>query len=320
MNRVEGISVIIPVYNSEGSLALVLEQVSAALPALAADHEIILVDDASRDASLAVARDLANANPRVRVVALRRNFGQHNALLCGIRLARLPLIITMDDDLQHPATEIQRLLRTMETTGADVVYGAPRRERHSILRTIASRVTKLTLQRAMGAETAASISAFRLFRTDLREAFARYHSPLVNVDVLLTWGTTRFQVCQVRHLPRTIGTSNYTLGKLLTHTLNMVTGFSDWPLRAASMLGFALTLFGGILLVYVVGRYLLQGTTVAGFPFLASTIAIFSGAQMLAIGIIGEYLARIHLRSMGRPPFVVKEDTGAARGSHDAAS
>lgn len=318
MKRVEGISVVIPAFNSEESLALVVEQLEAVLPKVARRHEILLVDDCSRDGTLAVARRLAAANPRVRAVGLRRNFGQHNALLCGIRLARHGLSVTIDDDLQHPPAEIPRLLRTMEETGADVVYGAPRRERHSAWRTVASRVTKLTLQHAMGAETAGSISAFRLLRTDLRDAFGAYDSPLVNIDVLLTWGTSRFAVCRVKHLPRTLGTSNYTFGRLATHTLNMLTGFSTWPLRAASMLGFGLTLFGAALLAYVVGRYLLQGTTVAGFPFLASTISIFSGAQMLALGIIGEYLARMHLRSMGRPAFVVREDSASGKGD-DAA-
>src|SRR5439155_13146346 len=115
---------------------------------------------------------------------------------------------------------------------------------------------------------------------------------------------------KVRHDPRAAGVSNYTLGRLLLHALNMMTGFSTWPLRLASMAGFAFTLFGAGVLVYVVGRYLIQGTPVQGFPFLASIIAIFSGAQLFALGVIGEYLARMHLRGMERPTYAVRGIAG----------
>src|SRR5690606_34417864 len=124
-----------------------------------------------------------------------------------------------------------------------------------------------------------------------------YESPFVNIDVLLTWGTKRFAAVPVRHEPRTIGVSNYTLRKLITHALNMMTGFSTIPLQIASYIGFGPTLFGLAILVYVLGRYLIEGGSVPGFPFLASMIAIFSGAQLFVIGIFGEYLARMYQRT-----------------------
>jgi len=124
--------------------------------------------------------------------------------------------------------------------------------------------------------------------------------------VLLTWGTTRFAAWQVRHDPRTKGVSNYTMRKLIFHALNMITGFSALPLQVASLFGFALTLFGGVIFCYVIGRYLLQGSVVPGFPFLAAIIAIFSGAQLFALGILGEYLARIHFRTMERPTYSIR--------------
>jgi undecaprenyl-phosphate 4-deoxy-4-formamido-L-arabinose transferase len=215
----------------------------------------------------------------------------------------------MDDDLQHPPEELPKLMARLEE-GFDVVYGTPTAQRHGFLRDMASTISKLALQGAMGASTARSVSAFRVFRTDIRKAFATYEGPFVSIDVLLTWGTTRFSSVAVRHEPRIIGTSNYTFRKLLTHALNMMTGFSVWPLQAASIMGFFFTLFGALVLCYVVGRYLISGSSVAGFPFLASLIAIFSGAQMFALGIMGEYLARIHFRSMDRPPYAVREELG----------
>jgi undecaprenyl-phosphate 4-deoxy-4-formamido-L-arabinose transferase len=142
----------------------------------------------------------------------------------------------------------------------------------------------------------------------VREAFATYGSPYVSIDVLLTWGTTKFSAISLRHAPRARGESNYTALSLLRHALNMMTGFSTAPLRFANIVGLVFTVFGGLVLVYVVGRYLIQGSSVAGFPFLASIIAIFAGAQLFALGIIGEYLARMHGRLMERPTYVVQTD------------
>lgn len=193
--------------------------------------------------------------------------------------------------------------------GYDVVYGTPQKEAHGLLRNLASRVTKAVLQGSMGAETARSVSAFRAFRTWLREGFDNYRGTLVSIDVLLTWSTNRFTTVSVSDEKRTIGASNYTLRALFRHSMNMMTGFSILPLQLASFVGFAFTLFGIGVLVYVLGRYLVQGSSVQGFPLLASVIAIFSGAQLFALGIIGEYLARIHLRSMDRPSFTIDATT-----------
>jgi glycosyltransferase involved in cell wall biosynthesis len=240
-----------------------------------------------------------------------RNYGQHNALLAGIRQAECEVVITIDDDLQDPPEEIVKLLKKYDE-GFDVVYGKPEIEQHGPFRDFASQITKLALQGAIGAETARKVSAFRIFRTDIRRSFQNYMGPHVSIDVLLTWGATRFAAVPVRHDPRTIGQSNYTIQKLVRHAMNMMTGFSTLPLQFASIVGFAFTTFGLVILAYVVIRYVIQGTTAPGFPFLASIISIFAGAQLFALGIIGEYLARMHFRMMDRPPYVVdtQTDTG----------
>src|SRR5205807_2034684 len=146
-------------------------------------------------------------------------------------------IVTIDDDLQNPPEEIPKLLALL-SEGYDVVYGTPQNQQHGLLRDLASLITKMILQGAMGAATARKVSAFRAFRTRLRQAFADYRSPYVSIDVLLTWGTTRFGAVTVRHDAREIGRSNYTVGKLIIHALNMVTGFSVLPLQLAGLLGF----------------------------------------------------------------------------------
>lgn len=299
------LSVVVPVYRAAETLRPLYARLVAALEALMGDFEIIFVEDFGGDSSWEVISALAASDRRVRGIRMSRNYGQHNALLCGIRAARFELVVTLDDDLQNPPEEIGRLLAQLDG-GFDVVYGTPEREQHGFLRDQASRITKMALQSAMGAETARHVSAFRVFRTRIRDAFSSYRSPFVSIDVLLTWGTTRFSHLAVRHDVRQVGQSNYTLRKLIVHALNMMTGFSTLPLQFASLIGFAFTLFGFGILAYVLGGYVLRGNSVPGFAFLASIIAIFSGAQLFALGIIGEYLARMHFRSMERPVYVVQ--------------
>ncbi len=299
------LSVVIPVYNSADILPGLVARLEPVLRAVATRYELILVNDGSRDRSWDVVTRCAREHAWIRGLDLMRNYGQHNALLCGIREAQGELTLTIDDDLQHPPEEIPRLLAAL-TDDCDVVYATPEREQHGLWRNLASQITKLVLQNTMGAETARQVSAFRLFRTELRAAFANYQSQYVSVDVLLTWATSRFRAIRVRHDPRTAGPSNYTVRTLLTHALNMLTGFSTFPLRLASLVGFGFTLFGFGVLVYVLGRFTLSGSPVQGFTFLASVIALFSGAQLFALGILGEYLARMHFRMMDRPAYAVR--------------
>jgi undecaprenyl-phosphate 4-deoxy-4-formamido-L-arabinose transferase len=305
---VNSLSVVIPVYNSGAALPALIERLQPVLSVRAAQVEVLLVNDGSGDDSWEMICKLAAQRDWVRGINLMRNYGQHNALLCGIRAARYEIIVTMDDDLQHPPEEIPKLLSKL-SEGYDVVYGTPLKEQHGIWRDMASRITKLVLQGAMGADVARQVSAFRALRTQVRDAFTAYQSPFISIDVLLTWGTTRFTAIPVRHDARATGVSNYTLRKLITHAINMMTGFSTLPLQLASLIGFSFTLFGLAVLVYVIVAYLVYGDRVPGFPFLASVISIFSGAQLFALGIIGEYLARIHFRTMDRPAYTVRSDT-----------
>jgi undecaprenyl-phosphate 4-deoxy-4-formamido-L-arabinose transferase len=307
MTRRSSLSIVIPVFNSQASLEELCSRLSRVLPELSGQFELILVNDGSRDNSWTAIENLLSRYQWIRGLNLMRNYGQHNAVLCGIRAAKHEVIVTIDDDLQHPPGEISKLLDKLNE-GYDVVYGMPEKEQHGVWRSAASLATKWALQAAMGVEIARQVSAFRAFRTQLRDAFSNYGSPFVSIDVLLTWGTTRFAAVSVSHQSRQVGPSNYTLQMLVAHAMNMMTGFSTLPLQISSLIGFVFTLFGLCVLLYVIGRYLIQGDSVPGFPFLASIIAIFSGAQLFALGIIGEYLARMHLRTIERPPYVVRAD------------
>lgn len=308
-NRSLSVSVVVPVFRAEQTINELHNRVVGALSDRKGGFELVLVEDSGGDRTWDAITGIVEADSRVRGVRLARNFGQHNALLCGIRVALGDVIVTLDDDLQNPPEEIPRLLAKLEE-GFDVVYGTPVEGRHGALRGMASRVTKLTLQGAMGAEAATKVSAFRAFRREVGNGFAEYRSPMVNIDVLLTWGTARFAAIEVRQDKRAAGESGYTVRKLVQHAFNMLTGFSTIPLQIASLAGFVFGLFGLAVLSYVLIRYLIDGSAVPGFSFLAATIAIFSGIQLFALGIIGEYLARVHFRTMDRPAFVVSETIG----------
>lgn len=300
-----GISVVVPTYNSRDSLPLLVERIEPVLKQVAERYELVLVNDASRDDTWSVIERLVEQHSWVRGIDMMRNFGQHGALLCGIRDARFDVVATMDDDLQHPPEVLPELLGAL-TADVDVVYGAPLSGVHGFARNLASQITNLVLRRTMGSEAARHVSAWRVLRTDLREGFVEFRGPFVSIDVLLTWATTRFAVVRVRHEPRAFGESGYTLRHLVTHALNMMTGFSVLPLKFATWVGFSMALFGVAILGYVIVRWFLEGS-VPGFPFIASIIAVLSGAQLLTLGIIGEYLARMHFRLMDKPSYVVRE-------------
>jgi len=308
-NRPQGISVVVPVYRSEIILPELAQRIAQVLPDQAEQFELIFVNDCSPDGSWHIISTLQRQYPWISGINLMRNYGQHNALLCGIRSARYEVIVTMDDDLQHPPEEIPKMLAQL-SHGYDVVYGTPEREQHGLGRDLASLATKMALRSVMGAEIAKQVSAFRVFRRHVTRSFQQYEGSFVSIDVLLTWGTNRFGATKVRHEMRHQGSSGYTFRKLVNHAMNMMTGFSTVPLQFASIVGFFFTLFGIGILAYVVGRYFISGNTVPGFPFLASIIAIFSGAQLFALGIIGEYLARMHFRMMDRPSYVVRDVVG----------
>jgi len=218
------ISFVIPVYRSAETLQELHERLTQTFADEPSNFEIIFVEDCGGDNSWQVIQQLADRDLRVHGFRMSRNYGQHNALLCGIREARGEIIVTLDDDLQHPPEEIFKLLVKLGE-GYDVVYGPPESERHGLMRDLASQITKLALEGAMGAANARQVSALRAFRTRLRDVFADYRSPTVNIDVLLTWATTSFSAVRVRHESRKFGESGYTARKLIRHALNMMTGF-----------------------------------------------------------------------------------------------
>ncbi len=306
------LSVVIPCYRSSGTLPQLLADLDGALvelreTGLVSEGEVLLVIDGSPDDTERVARSEAEHRPYVTVMTLRRNFGQHNALVAGIRNARYEFVVTMDDDRQHPPAEIAKLVTAIRDSGADLVYAVPEKEEHGLLRSASSRWVKRGLALA-GVANAEIVGAFRIFRTDLRDGFAASNDPQVNLDVLLSWTTNRVAKVSTLMNLRESGASGYSFRKLVTHTLNMITGYGTVPLRLTTWLGFLCGLAGLSLLVWVILQYFLGQTEVPGFTTLAAVISLFSGVQLIALGMIGEYVGRQHFRSMRRPMYVVRPE------------
>jgi len=307
------ISIVIPCYQSEQTLGPLVDDIFDALgepsaSSMVSTFEVVLVVDGSADGTADVANKLAAVHPEVRAIELRRNYGQHNALLAGIARAKYEVAVTMDDDLQHRPDEIHALLAPLARGEADLVYGVPREEEHGFWRSAASRTVKRGLGLA-GVHAAEDVSAFRAFWTAQREGFSHIEDPYVSLDVMLSWTTTSISRVVVQMDKRLAGTSSYNFHTLVRHAINTITGYSNVPLRVVAWLGGLCALLGAVLGAVVLWEFVAGHTTVAGFTTIAAMVAIFSGAQMLSLGIIGEYIGRLHTRSTGKPTFLVKTDS-----------
>ncbi|MCB1918813.1 MAG: glycosyltransferase family 2 protein [Candidatus Competibacteraceae bacterium] len=223
----DGLSIVIPVYNSAAILTELVERLHAAFAGNAFPFELILVNDGSEDDSWHVIVRLAKRFEKVHGVNLAGNFGQHNALLCGVRQACYEVIVTLDDDLQHPPEEIPKLLRALRDD-VDVVYGLPMHRRHTAWRVAASWIM-VQIARASGPGGAYRPSAFRAFRTRLREAFANSSVDRVAIDALLGRSTTRFTTVKVEHHPQSVGRSRYDLRRLTRLAVDNILAFGLFP-------------------------------------------------------------------------------------------
>lgn len=298
------LSIVIPVYGGKRSIREIVDRI-VQLYARDRRIEIVLVDDAGPDDPWQELVRLQRDYPEhVTIIQLMRNFGQHNAVMCGLRHARGNYIVTMDDDGQHPPEEIGRLIRGLEETGADIVYGIPRRRGHARWRNVGSAI--VTAFYRLVFRTRITPSAFRILRREVVASILPYDLNYTYVDGLLAWSTNRIASVEVEHRPRSEGRSGYSLAKLIHLALNLFTNFSYLPLQIVSILGFAVAVFGLGMGTYYVIRYLTGTITVPGYASIIVAILVLGGLQMLALGIIGEYLGRVHLNINRKPQYVVR--------------
>ena len=299
------ISVVIPVYNSQASIGQLMERLTAALDRLSDRYEIILVEDGSPDGSWsAIEAVRPRYAERLVAVQLMRNYGQHNALMCGLSLARGEYVVTMDDDLQNPPEEIARLLEAIKSRGLDLVYGTTSERQHASWRNLGAALVWRFYRTVF--KSTITPTTFRVMRHQLVRSIQFYDLNFTYLDGLLAWCTSRVGAVEVEHHARAEGRSGYSLRKLLVLALNLYTNFSLLPLQLVSALGFFTALAGFGLGVFYVAQYFAANIAVPGFASTIIAILILGGAQLLALGVIGEYLGRLHLNVNRKPQYVMR--------------
>lgn len=270
--------------------------------------ELILVNDGSTDDTLPLVCEAMHRLPvQVTLVDMARNYGEHAAVLEGLRHARGHCAVNLDDDLQNPVAEALRLVDHLRTTGADVVYSSYAEKRHHWFRNLGSRLTNCMATFLLGKPPELYLSSFRAMKRELVERITRYTGPYPYVDGLILGATNRIATLRVEHHPRTQGGSGYTLRRLVRLWLNMFFNFSIMPLRAASVLGVVLCVFGLLLLAEVLIERLLFGVQPVGWSSLMAALSLFSGSQLLILGVLGEYVGRAYMTVSGQPQSLVRQ-------------
>jgi glycosyltransferase involved in cell wall biosynthesis len=300
------ISVVVPVYRSSATLPTLVTRLRAVLAATARRYEIVLVDDGSPDDSWQVLQALQSKYAaEVTAVQLMRNFGQHNALMCGFRHSCGKYVVTIDDDLQNPPEEIPKLLAAVDERRLDVAYGRYRSKKHAVGRNLGSRLVNAFFRTVF--RLPVTVSSFRVVRRDVIDAILSYTLNFTYIDGLLAWNTQRIGEVDVDHQPRGDGRSGYTLTKLVALALNLFTNFSVLPLQIASATGFVAAAVGFAIGTYYLVQYLLSNIVVPGYASTIVAVLVLGGLQLLSLGMIGEYVGRLHLNMNRKPQYTVRQ-------------
>jgi undecaprenyl-phosphate 4-deoxy-4-formamido-L-arabinose transferase len=305
------LSLVIPVYGSEPVLPELVRRLQAMFDQQgrpSGDYELILVCDCSPDRSWAVIRSLAKQYPWVRGILLRMNAGQHNALMAGFSKARGRVIVTMDDDLQHAPEDIPLLLAEL-AQGRDMVYARFKSRKHAGWKVAGSRLNDLVAGYLMNKPKGLYLSPFRAMTADIRDDILRYQGPYVYVDGLILSVTRNIGTVDVDHHERYAGDSGYSLRKSISLWLKMATNFSIVPLRITSFVGLCFAGVGFVLALVLIIQKLTLDRMPIGWSSLIVTVLIVGGVQLLALGMLGEYLGRVLLILNSRPQYVVGETT-----------
>ncbi|MDP3417318.1 glycosyltransferase family 2 protein [Falsiroseomonas sp.] len=300
-----GLSIVVPVYRGAGTVGALVQALSALRPA--GGLEIILVNDGSPDNSGEVCRALAaEATVPLVYVEHARNFGEHNAVMSGLRQARGSFVITMDDDLQNPPEEVIRLYDHARLGGWDVVYTRYAKKEHEGWRNLGSRFANGVADMLLDKPKGLYLSSFRCMSAMAVREVAKYSGPYPYVDGLLMQVTQRLDSIEVKHLPRAEGRSNYTLKRLVLLWLNLATNFSVLPLRLAILAGAVMGVFGLVAAAIVLFEGL-SGETPSGWASMMTVTLLVAGVQFLILGVLGEYVGRAFLSANGKPQGVVRD-------------
>ena len=301
------VSFVIPCYRSEQTIGGVVEEINSTMADLPQyNYEIILVNDASPDNTFEAIRDLCQKQSNICGINLAKNFGQHAALMAGFHYVHGEIVVCLDDDGQTPANEVGKLLNGIEE-GADVVYARYATKQHSAFRNFGSKVNELMTRVMLGKPKELYISSYFAAKRFVVEEMTRYQNPYPYVIGLVLRSTKKIINVEVTHREREVGTSGYTIGKLLNLWFNGFTAFSVKPLRLATVMGIASACVGFLYGIYTIIKKFVNPDVVIGFSALMAAIVFFGGLILLMLGIIGEYIGRIYISLNNSPQFVIRE-------------
>ncbi len=304
MNRV---SFVIPCYRSEHTLLSVVAEIEDAMKKLSQyEYEIILVNDCSPDHTWQTIRGLCRENPRIKGIDFAKNFGQHAALMAGLRVSRGDYVVCLDDDGQTPANEVDKLLQKLEE-GYDAVYAKYEHKQHAAYRNLGSKINELMLRMMLDKPAELYISSYFAVKRFIVEDMVRYENSFPYVIGLVLRATRNITNVVVCHRERQEGTSGYTLNKLIALWLNGFTAFSVKPLRITTAIGVCCAILGFLYGIYTVVKKFINPAVPLGFSSIMAAQVFFGGMIMIMLGLIGEYIGRIYISLNNSPQYVVKE-------------
>lgn len=301
-------SIIIPVYNGEKTIELLLKKILAAMHNVQESIEVIFVHDCGFDRSKEVMANLKEAYPEiVKTLYLTRNYGQHNALIAGVAIAKGELIITLDEDLQHDPKDFEKLIETQKLGDFDVVYGTCMSLEHSSFRNFTSNLMKKILSIAIK-DLHHDYSAFRIIKRDIAKKMTKMRNSYTFLDGYLSWITTNISSVEVTHNKRIAGESAYSMKKLIHHSLNIIFTFSNLPVRLLSISSILIFIITLCYTIYIVIRKIVLNDLAVGFPTIIISIGLGISLILLGISILGEYLFRVNLKTTKRPNYIVRNE------------
>lgn len=304
------VSILIPVYKNDGGLEELVRRIGASMAnsAYANNFELILIDDCSPDNSWKVIQELSKTHSFVQGATLSRNFGQHNAIMAGLNLVSGQYVVLMDDDLQHPPEAIPSMVQEL-VAGADVCYTRYANRQHSALKIAGSRFNDLMAYWLLAKPKGLYLSSFKALKRGIVEQIRGHEGPFAYLDGLILDITRRIATVEIQHGARAFGEGNYSFKKLVSLWLRMVTGTSIVPLRMVTLMGALIAALGFIGAVFIIISNILYPNESKGWASIIVTILLVSGFQTLFIGVLGEYLGRIHLRLNNKPQYLFRFTT-----------
>ena len=304
------VSILIPVYKNDGGLDELVGRISAGMAdsAYANSFELILVDDCSPDKSWEVIQRLAKTHAFVQGATLSRNFGQHNAIMAGLNLVSGQYIVLMDDDLQHPPEAIPSMLDKL-VAGADVCYTNYANRQHAAWKIAGSKFNDLMASWLLSKPKGLYLSSFKALKRGVVDQIRSHEGPFAYLDGLILDITRRIATVEIQHGTRAYGEGNYSFKKSISLWLRMVTGTSIVPLRLVSLMGALIATLGFLGAIFVIVSNYLYPNESKGWASIIVTILLVSGFQTLFIGVLGEYLGRIHLRLNNKPQYLFRFTT-----------